>query len=182
MRAPFAFFLITTWACVLPARAGVDPTDAAEIIDTLLELDHPRFRSGNDQRRGYDALAAYKSWNALYEKYAQLRQENEAFREDYLRVYLLLGRIALETTDAATMESFDTDLMSIYERHGEQVLQALKDLPFLIPSTCRYLSRYFGFEGRNRREKPGFLSSNEASIRRILAPDDATRCLRVLAE
>jgi len=164
--------------CAAPLQAGIAPADAAEIIDTLLDLEQPKFHHRDAQGRdGYDALGAYKSWGALYEKYAQLRHEAGVFQAGYLRVYLLLGRIALEKTDAATMEAFDTDLMTIYQLHREPVLQALKELPFLIPSTCRYLNRYFGFEGRNREAKPKFLLANEAVIRRALAPADAELCL-----
>lgn len=81
-----------------------------------------------------------QEWAALYEKYAQRNRDGARFSQDSLRVYLFLGWIAQVKLDAATMEAFAGDLVPLYERNEESILHVLKELPFLIPSTCRYLS------------------------------------------
>ncbi|HRD64802.1 MAG TPA: hypothetical protein PKY50_01475 [Candidatus Competibacter sp.] len=90
--------------------------------------------------------------------------------------------MAREKLDAATTEAFAGDLVPLYEKHEEPVLAVLRDLPFLVPSTCRYLSRYFGFEDRNREKKPAFLATHADRIERALAPEDGKHCLEHFAE
>lgn len=165
------------------APAGVAPNDAASILDTLLDLENPAYRSINERGQStYNALRAYQDWAALYEKYAQRDRDNTQFSQDHLRVYLFLGWVAQEKLDAATTEAFAGDLVPLYEKHEESVLAVLRDLPFLVSSTCRYLNRYFGFEDRNREKKPAFLSARANRIKRALAPEDAERCLAYFAD
>ncbi|HCK82356.1 MAG TPA: hypothetical protein PK880_06980 [Candidatus Competibacter sp.] len=161
------------------ALAGVTQNDAALILDTLLDLENPAHRSTNEQGKPvYDALRAYQDWAALYQKYAQRDRDSAQFSQDSLRVYLLLGWIAQAKLDAATMEAFAGDLVPLYERNEESVLGVLKDLPFLISSTCRYLDRHFGFEDKNRDKKPVFLAAHADRIKQVLTPKDAESCIR----
>jgi hypothetical protein len=159
------------------APAGIAPNDAALILDTLLDMENPTYRSTNERGEStYNALQAYQDWAALYWKYAQ-QDQNTPFREDFLRIYLFLGQVAQEKLDAATTEAFTSDLMPLYEKHGDSVLRVLRDLPFLVPSTCRYLSRYFGFEDKNHEKRPAFLAAHADEIKHALAPEDAKRCM-----
>lgn len=161
-----------------PATAGIEPDDAAEILNYLLDMQSAAHRRIDVQGESvYDTLKAYQAWQALYVKYAQLDVDPAGFREDDLRIYLLIGMVARLKLDAAISEAFTSDLMGIYENHPELTLGILKQLPFLIPSTCRYLNAYFGFEDRNSDRKPQFLKENAERIERALAPADAQRCL-----
>jgi hypothetical protein len=166
-----------------PLPGGIPPGDAALIVDTLLDLKsvagHP---SDAGSRAADNPLRAYQAWSALYEKYAQRDLEGDHFSEGRLRIYLLLGWVALEKLDAGTMEAFASDVLPLYEKRPDQVLRALRDAPFLVPSTCRYLNRHFGFEDKKRDIKQYFISANSDKIKNALAAEDAERCLRQFAE
>ena len=130
-----------------------------------------------DGTRSYNELKEYKSWGALYDIYAQLSVKDSEFSDDKLRVYLLIGMVAKARTQAATMEAFDSDLMVVYEKHEQAVLSVLNDLPYLIPSTCDYLNRYFGFEDKNLEKKPGFLKKHTDTTNSALHEKNAQTCL-----
>ena len=163
--------------------AGIAPNDAALILDTLLDLNSAAHQTPDERGEPVlNPLRAYQEWAALYEKYAQRDREDAQFSEEDLRIYLLLGWVAREKLDAGTMEAFASDMMILYEKHGDRMLRVLRDAPFLVPSTCRYLSRHFGFEDKNREKKPGFLATNTEKIKNALAAEDAKRCLELFAE
>lgn len=166
-----------------PLLGGIPPGDAALIVDTLLDLKSVAGQPSEAGSRAADnPLRAYQAWSALYEKYAQRDLEGDRFSEGRLRIYLLLGWVALEKLDAGTMEAFAGDLLTLYEKRPDQVLRALRDAPFLVPSTCRYLNRHFGFEDKNRDKKPAFLAGNSNKIKNALPAEDAKRCLEQFAE
>lgn len=56
------------------------------------------------------------------------------------------------------------------------MLRVLRELPFLVPSTCHYLGRYFGHEGRTVDGKARFWEENQPVLDRALGPDEAARC------
>lgn len=160
---------------VRPASAGVDPADAAEILDNLLRLPQPAYVTADGQ--GQDELKSYQGWSALYGRYFQRASADEVTPTD-LKVFLLLGKIAGESTDAAMMQSFTVDLMAVYEKHRQPMLGVLKELSFLIPSTCHYLGRYFGFEDKHVDDKPAFLQANRSVMEKALPGANAAACLR----
>ncbi|MGD8592668.1 MAG: hypothetical protein PVF82_07535 [Gammaproteobacteria bacterium] len=47
----------------------------------------------------------------------------------------------------------------------------------LIPSTCHYLNRYFGFEEKNLEKKPAFLQKHVPIIKATLHETKAQSCL-----
>jgi hypothetical protein len=163
------------------AAAGVEAADAATIVNMLLDLRNPVHRRarGGDAAE-YDSLAAYKGWEALYGRYSQRNSKGESFDDEHLRVYLLLGMISQLRGDAGMMESFSSDVVPLYESHETAFLRALQDLSFLIPSTCYYLKRYFGFEDKNLDKKPAFLDKHVPAMQRSLSPDQASTCLSQL--
>jgi len=180
LRIAFLSSLLTLSPLVL---GGIPPGDAALIVDTLLDLKSAARQTSDTGRPAADnPLRAYQEWSALYEKYAQRDSGGARFSEDRLRVYLLLGWVALEKLDAGTMEAFASDLLTLYEQHPDPVLRALRDAPFLVPSTCRYLNRHFGFEDKNRDKKPAFLAAHTDRIKSALPAEDAERCLEQFAE
>ena len=160
------------------AYSDVESQDSAEIVNSLLDLPNSRFyATQKDGSQQYNELKEYKSWGALYDKYAQLSVKPEDFNEEKLKVYLLIGMVAKLRTQAATMEAFNTDLMHIYEKHEQSVLTILNDLPYLIPSTCHYLNRYFGFEDKNLEKKPAFMEKHAPTIKATLHDKKAQSCL-----
>ncbi len=160
------------------AYSDVESQDAAEIVNSLLNLPNTRFYTEQkDGTKQYNELKEYKSWGALYDKYAQLSVKPEEFSEERLKVYLLVAMVAKLRTQAATMEAFNSDLMLIYEKHEKSVLTILNELPYLIPSTCYYLNRYFGFEDKNLEKKPAFLEKHVPTIKATLHDKNAQSCL-----
>jgi hypothetical protein len=176
---PFSILLLfICLSCQSVAYSDVEPQDAAEIVNSLLDLPNSRFYfEQKDGTKSYNELKEYKSWGALYDKYAQLSVKSEDFSEEKLKVYLLLGMVAKLRIQAATMEALNSDLMQLYEKHEKSVLTVLNELPYLIPSTCHYLNRYFGFEDKNLEKKPAFLQKHVPIIKATLHETKAQSCL-----
>ncbi|MDX1606730.1 MAG: hypothetical protein R3202_11095 [Candidatus Competibacterales bacterium] len=171
MRFHIGLLLVLLALQLQPVHAGIEPTDAARIVDTLLDLERP---SDNP-------LQDYHAWEALYLKYAERAREADADGAA-VKIYLLVGLVARQTLDAGLMEAFATDLLPIYERHERTVLEALRQTPVLLEPTCNYLGRYFGFEDRNREYRVVFLERHTDTIREILASDGAEACLRHIGD
>jgi hypothetical protein len=70
-----------------------------------------------------------------------------------------------------------SDVEPIYESHEPQFLRTLQELPFLVPSSCYYLNRYFGFEDKNLEKKPAFLEKHVPVMQTFLRSDNLKECL-----
>ncbi len=147
------------------ASAEVDAGDAQEIVETLLGLDPARYAT---------PLAAMQGWGELYAEY---RDAAAAGDPQALRVWLLIGQVALAKADAATVEAFSTDLMPVYTAQPDAVLAALAANGWLVPSACFYLGNWFGHDGRHGEERPAFLAADAPRIAAALHPSAARACL-----
>jgi len=128
----------------------------------------------------HDSLEAYKAWENVYLKYDQSNEpkDKKLFDRDSLKTLLLIGYIAKIKNDAAVSQALAGDLVPIYNANRELSLEILKELPFLVPSTCYFLSRFFGWEGKNREQKKPFLTANRELIANRLGSDQGRQCLK----
>ena len=128
-----------------PLPGYAQPNDAEIIIHRLLNIPDPNHSYLDQQgKQRYNALQAYKTYEALYLRYKkQLQQQSTPAAIKY---YLYIGAIAQQNRNGAITEALSSDLMPLYRRHPQHYLDVLRELPFLIPSTCYYLGNYFGFE------------------------------------
>jgi hypothetical protein len=178
----FMFFSLST---VSGCQAAEEPdhsfspaiSDDGLLVSTLLNISQPVFIKDGV----YDGLTAYKAWGDLYERTLNQARTGSVKDDSSLRRFLFLGFIAGARTQAATSEAFTSDLMSLYRQRPEQILIVLRDLPFLVPTTCHYLGAYFGFEDREPEGKPGFLKENRERIQSLLHKSEAAMCLAAIA-
>lgn len=147
------------------AAAQVDAADAQEIVETLLGLDASRHDS---------PLAAMHGWGELYGRYRDLAAAGD---ETALRVWLLMGDVALARADAATVEAFAGDLLPLYQRRPGAMLSALSDNSWLVSSTCFHLGNGFEHEGRDGEGRAAFLAAEAGRVEAALHPDHARACL-----
>jgi hypothetical protein len=147
------------------ASAEVDAGDAQEIVETLLGIDPARHAT---------PLAAMQGWGELYARYRDAAAAGDA---QALRVWLLIGQVALARADAGSVEAFSADLMPVYAAGPDAVLAALSENGWLVPSTCFYLGNWFGHEGRHAGDRPAFLAAEAPRIAAALHPRDARGCI-----
>ncbi len=158
--------LLLVMALPIQQAVGVDQDDATEILESLLGLTVERHAT---------ALAAMHGWGALYGNY---RSRAAAGEPDAVRVWLLIAFTTLARGDAATSEAFSSDLIPVYRRQPEAVLDALSDNLWLAPTTCYFLGAYFDFEDRAGEGRQAFLTDETQSIQAALPEAAAERCLR----
>ena len=159
------FFLITvtSTACVA-AGSNTNP-----YFDFLLNI------KNQDQ----DELSALKNREKFY---LDLREKASAKNADIVAIkqFLFVGFSAYNRNAASTMEALNTDMMLMYNNNSSRMLEALKELPFLIDSSCHYLGKYFGFEDKHINELPQFLSANKNDINHTLGDQLGQQCLNAI--
>ncbi|MCK0149608.1 hypothetical protein MWU54_06215 [Marivita sp. S6314] len=146
----------------------IDAGDALELVEMLI---------GQDPSRYATPLAAMHGRAELYTKYRDLAQQGDPMAQ---RVWLLLGDYAVQSVDASLMQSYAADLLPAYAQDPKALLAALKDAPWLAPSTCRLLSAHFGSEDRPEEGRIGFLESERDRIAGALPARIAQACLQAI--
>lgn len=150
------------------AAAGVAPDDAAEVVETLLGLEPARHAT---------PLAAMKGWGELYARQHRSAREGDPIA---MRLWLLVAYTAAAKADAATSESFSSDLVPVFQAQPAALLAALADNGWLVPVTCFYLGRYFDFQDRRGAGREAFVAQHAPLINRSLPAASAQRCLAQL--
>ncbi|VAX02838.1 hypothetical protein MNBD_GAMMA19-392 [hydrothermal vent metagenome] len=87
-------------------------------------------------------------------------------------------RYRLNVTNTAISGSLASDLIPIYNHNSKQVLIVLSELKFLVPATCYYFNKYFGFEGKNTEKKGEWLKTNKPRFLSNLGKVDGEVCLK----
>lgn len=164
--AALALLGASLWACA--ASTSVPADDAAELVETLL---------GMEPSRHATPLAAMKGWGELYARYHRGAHKGDP---SALRVWLLMAYTAAAKADAATSESFSSDLLPVYQAQPQALLSALADNAWLVPVTCYYLGKHFDFQDRRGAGRDAFVAQQEPVITRALPAPAAARCLAQL--
>ncbi|MCF6337709.1 MAG: hypothetical protein L3J84_07115 [Gammaproteobacteria bacterium] len=172
-RSSLAIFVVL----YLFACAGIQP-DSEAMVNRLLHIDNKKFISKTESGETfYNSLSEFKEWESLYIKYSKYGAEEQHLTNDELKKLLFIAFIARANSDAAISESFASDLVPIYDQNSGQVLTVLSELKFLVPATCYYFNKYFGFEGKNAEQKGEWLKRNESRLVSNLGQADGEICL-----
>ncbi|GJL49587.1 MAG: hypothetical protein NPIRA01_08140 [Nitrospirales bacterium] len=171
-------FLVTVNLLASSALADNFHDDSAFLIRTLLNIENSALMENGQ----YNGLKEYKAWGALYERYHESAQSKSDLHSEGLKVFLFIGYVAHARLQAATSESFTSDLMPIYLTRQDSLWEILRENPFLVPSTCHYLGAFFGFEERHVEGKPAFLSETRPIIKQALPHKEAELCIKRLEE
>ncbi|MCR9109898.1 hypothetical protein [Marivita sp. XM-24bin2] len=146
-----------------------DAADAVEMIELML---------GRVPARHETPLAAMHGLGALY---ARLHAGARADTPGDLGLWILLGDIALRSSDAGLTQSFAADLLPLYRQDPDAVLKVLSEAPWLATSACHYLSAYFGSEDRPEANRAPFLEAERNRIREALPGPAAETCFAALS-
>jgi len=173
------FFLLFETAC---ASTPVS-VDSDVMINRLLHINNEKFMSKTDSGEPfYNSLMEYKEWELLYIRYSKYDSENINLTKNEIKKLLFIGFIARENSDAAISQSFSSDLVPIFNQNKSIFLSVISDLKFLMPSTCYFLGRYFGFEGKNSEKKEIFFDENSPLLIKILGESGGKVCLKYIRQ
>ncbi len=179
-RLSFTLFLLLFESACASTSIAVD---SEVMINRLLHIDSEKFMSKTDSGEPfYNSLKEYKEWELLYIKYSKYDSEDKDLTEDEIKKLLFIGYITKVNSDAAISQSFSSDLVPIFSQNKSIVLNVMSDLKFLMPSTCYFLGRYFGFEGKNLEKKQAFLDKNGPLLVKELGEADGKTCLEYIKE
>ncbi len=168
------FVVLYLSAC---SGSGIQP-DSELMVNRLLHIDNKKFISKTESGETfYNSLLEFKEWEALYIKYSKYDEEPH-LTNDELKKLLFIGFIARTNSDAAISGSLASDLIPIYNHNSKQVLTVLSELKFLVPATCYYFNKYFGFEGKNTEKKGEWLKTNKPRLLSNLGKVDGEVCLK----
>jgi hypothetical protein len=90
---------------------------------------------------------------------------------------MLVGWIARARNHFATIGSFNTDFMALYDARPDDVLAVMAAQDFMLPEMCTYLARFFFYEQRDPEGRRQWESRHRTRIEARLGPDNARRCL-----
>ncbi|MCF6338932.1 MAG: hypothetical protein L3J84_13470 [Gammaproteobacteria bacterium] len=173
------FLLLFESACASTSIAG----DSDVMINRLLHIDSEKFMSKTDSGESfYNSLMEYKEWESLYIKYSKYDSKDKHLTKDEIKKLLFIGYITKVNSDAAISQSFSSDLVPIFSQNKSIMLNVMSDLTFLMPSTCHFLGRYFGFEGKNLEKKQAFLDRNSPLLVKVLGVTDGKVCLEYIRQ
>jgi len=145
-----------------PIIAHSSEQDAKIILDMLLNIKNEKYNTTTNEGKAiYDYLLEYKTWSRVYVKYAKPFEKDKRLTEQEMKYLLFIGFVARINLDASTSESLATEIIPIYNQNRALILKSLASRNFLIPSTCYYMNRYFGFEGKNEEKKVPFMKQNK---------------------
>lgn len=164
-------YILLSMAFVSSTAYGAEMTitehESYFLLDNLLSLSDI---SGNHKMQ----LEQYKEWSKLYRKFVNQKR----MTKNDLKLFLLMGFIADERTKIEPQEEIAKDIMPIFTAQPATILNLLKELPFLIGSTCSSLSSYFELTSKGD-EKQLFIKKYEGEITATLGKD-APQCLAKL--
>jgi hypothetical protein len=143
--------------------------DAYLLIDKLLSLSE----KSSDQKVELErSLERYKKWGELYTIFSN----NEEMTKNKMKIYLFMTFIAHERTMIDPQEEIAEGIVPIFTRRPEIMLSVLKELPFLVPSTCTSLNDHFDLYDK-KEAKQQFIKKYEGDILKSLSKEQAKTCL-----
>ncbi|WP_444930770.1 hypothetical protein ACJJIF_03015 [Microbulbifer sp. SSSA002] len=152
--------------------------DVELMINRLLQIDSDKYYSETDSgEKYYDSLAEYKEWESLYIKLSKYNLKDKQLNQDEAKKLLFMGFIARANSDAAISEAFSSDLTVIFNANKNILIEVMSELSFVVPSTCYYLSEYFGFEGKNKKSKRQWIGENRALLENGLGSREYSECM-----
>ncbi len=144
--------------------------DAYVLLDNLLTLSEENYNQKVQLER-------YKEWEKLYVKFSS----NGEMTKNKMKIYLFMAFIANEKAKIHPQEEIAEGIVPIFTRQPEVMLSILKELPFLIPSTCTSLNDHFDLFGK-KEQKQQFIKKYEGNILKSLGKEQTTICLSKLKQ
>lgn len=164
------FLCVLVLARVLAAQnaecdgAKLGQHEAYLLVDNLLSL--------SDKSSDHKAqLAQYKAWENLYKKFSSDGELNE----NEMKIYLFMVFIADEKTKVESQEEMAKGIEQKFVKQSSMMLAILKELPFLISSSCSALNNHFDLFS-NKEKKQSFLTKYKNVITQSLGKEHATTC------
>lgn len=149
-------------------------------LNQLLNIKSEKYNKTIGEDTIYDELAEYKDREKLY-----LEAKNNATKKsaslDDLKYFSFIGFVAYTANNAATREAMLSDFIQVYYANRDNLLTVLNELPFLIPSSCYYIGKHFGFEDKFKNDKEPFIKDNKVYLLKILSKDNYTKCLSIIS-
>ena len=146
------------------------PKEAYILVDRLLGL-------SPEPLSNEESLARYDQWADVYAKYSK----KKLLTMNEMKVYLLTVLIAEERVLIHTQEEICEELVPKFERQPEVFLAVLKDLPFLIPTACKYLKEHFLFTNQPD-QRHQFAKKHRKIIVQHLGEEMGSECLREITK
>lgn len=147
------------------ANVPLSENEAYVLLDHLLGL------SAVSSNKAVE-LQRYKQWANLH---ARLMRESK-FNKDQMKIYLFALFIAEQRVKVDSLEEMAKEIVPIFTKQPEVMLAVLKEVPFLLPSTCNRIGTHFELFS-SERDKQKFLTSYEKMINDKLGKEHAVACL-----
>ncbi len=149
-------------------------------LNHLLNIKSEKYNKTIEGNTIYNELAEYKDREQLY-----LEARNKAMKKgaglDDIKFFSFIGFVAYNRNAAATKEAMLSDFIQVYYTNRDKLLSVLNELPFLIPSSCYFIGKHFGFEDKFKNDKEPFIKDNKGYFSKALNKDNYTKCLSIIS-
>jgi hypothetical protein len=164
-----ALALCAIWAG--GARAEPDPSKI--LLYNLLDLDQRELF----EPQQHSPMAELNAWSDLYIRLRDQAQSDATDDRRHLKSFLLMGWIARAKGQFATVESFNTDFMRLFEARPDDTLRVMAEEDFLAPEMCTYLAKFFFFENGDPAKREPWMGTHRVRLESILGGERAKLCL-----
>ncbi len=149
-------------------------------LNFLLNIKSEKYYETINGKMLYDSLAEFQDLGKLYVETRTKVTKRNAHLND-IKFFSFIGFVAYNRNAAATKEAMLSDFIQVYYTNRDNLLSVLNELPFLIPSSCYYIGKHFGFEGKFTNDKKPFMNENKAHFLKKLSKDNAEKCLSIIS-
>jgi len=148
------------------------------LLSSLLNIDENRYTYIDEKGiKQPDTLKKFKELERIYIKNIKPDVADKKFTIKRIKIVMFYAFYAHEKKSGAFQEYLASDLMPIYIENKDKFLHVLIQLPFLTLSTCNRLNAYFGFEGKNAKNKSIFLKQNKVYFKNRLGTYQYKICI-----
>lgn len=149
-------------------------------LNFLLNIKSEKYYDTINGKILYDSLAEFQDLDKLYVETRSKVTKKEAHLID-IKFFSFIGFVAYNRNSAATKEAMLSDFIQVYYANRDNLLSVLNELPFLIPSSCYYIGKHFGFEGKFTNDKKTFMKNNKVYFSKNLSNDNYVKCLSIIS-
>ncbi len=170
---------IFVFSLFLFLSSGVYSTESL-YLDALLNIKSEKYYESINGKKVYHELKEYKDRGKIYVETRSKVTKKEASKDD-IKFFGFIGFVAHTINDAGVSEAMLSDFIQVYYANRDNLLNVLEELPFLIPSSCYYIGKHFGFEGKFTNDKKPFMNENKVHFLKALSKDNAEKCLSIIS-
>ncbi len=152
----------------------------SSFLNALLNIKSEKYYKTIDGNTFYNELIEYKDLEQLYLQSRKKATKKQANLDD-IKFFSFIGFVAYTTNNAAAKEALSSDFIQVYFTNRDRLLSILEELPFLIPSSCYYIAKHFGFEDKFKNDKETFIKDNKVYFTKALNKDNYKKCLSIIS-